>query len=57
MDPRDYQVPGLGRLAPDRGSLGDELDDADGSLIWGDDPRSDDYLEQTPETGHFPHDA
>jgi len=55
MDPRNYGTRSNGRqLAPDRGSLGEELDALDGSACFDDD---DDYLEESPETGHFPHDA
>jgi hypothetical protein len=60
-DPREYQRRGHERMAPDRGSLGEELDDLDGSAIWADDDEADDrsldYLEQSPERGVFPHDA
>lgn len=53
-DPREYQLRGRERLAPDRGSAAEEADYLDGYLGHDCD---DDYLEQSPETGYFPHDA
>lgn len=52
QDPRTYDKRGLGLAAPDR-SVFEELDELDSPSI----PDDDDYLEQSPETGHFPHDA
>lgn len=49
-DPRDYQR-GIPRLSPDQGSLQERQDELDGSL---DDA---DCLEESAETGFFPHDA
>ena len=48
-DPREYDRRGHGRLSPDQGSLGERLDEIDGSLDDEDTAREDDGPDSVAE--------